>query len=377
MKMGHMDSRDRRTRVLRRTSGLRLAAALLAALALPAATHADAERDASHTTWARAAMLMYYTGKADDTKQIGVAKSRDGLNWKKFPGNPVLTPGAPGEWDDLAVTDAGVIREKNGNRLFLYYAGEGEGAEREEIGVAVSRDGVHFTKHPDNPVIPVGPPGSFDEFEVSNPMVVIRGGRYHLYYAAKGVNEAGEEIETTGLAVSDDGENWTKVGRALDVGLPGSFDQFEVSDPGIARISLLGRSGSFQGDPVLLNYYTAASGDTSVDPEGRRSIGMAFSRDGRDWFKVGRPVIEHGPDGAFDALRVGNVEPELLQNSVFAYYGGRTRVGDVHGEDVGAIGLAISKDGFTFEKLATPVLMPTAPWEGTLTANASVIILNH
>jgi predicted GH43/DUF377 family glycosyl hydrolase len=241
-------------------SGLRLAAALVAAQALPAATHADQGTNAANAAWgARAAMLMYYTGKAGDTKQIGVA---------------------------------------------------------------VSRDGVHFTKHPGNPVIPVGPPESFDEFEVSNPMVVISGRQYHLYYAAKGVNEAGEEVETTGLAVSDDGVSWTKVGRALDVGLPGTFDEFEVSDPGMTRVALRGRSGPFQGQPVLLNYYTAVSGDTSVDPEGRRSIGMAFSPDGRDWFKVARPVIEHGPDGAFDALRVGNVEPELLQNSVFAYYGG-------------------------------------------------------
>lgn len=302
-------------------------------------------------------LRLYYSAVDGETKRIGVARSHDGVNFQKSPANPILEPGPPDSFDQFAVTDPAVIRVRG--LYYLYYAGETED-EIEQIGLATSRDGVHFTKHPDNPVLKVGPPGSFDEQEVSNPMVLRRGGTWFMWYA--GVSE---DIESTGLALSLDGVHWTKfpANPVIPHGPEGSFDEIETSDPGIIEARFKHASGA-----LLLDYYTAVDADFSVDPEGNRSIGLAFSEDGIVWQKLDSPVLRTGEDDAFDSFRVGNAEVVLLNGAFHMYYGGKTA------EDVGSIGLATSEHGLVFEKHPQPILSPTEPWEGTVLANASVLM---
>ncbi len=38
---------------------------------------------------------MWYTGASSASAQIGYAESQDGLDWEKWPDNPVLSPGLP------------------------------------------------------------------------------------------------------------------------------------------------------------------------------------------------------------------------------------------------------------------------------------------
>lgn len=300
-------------------------------------------------------LRLYYSAVDGDTKRIGVATSHDGVNFQKSPANPILEPGPPGSFDQFAVTDPAVIRVRG--LYYLYYAGETQD-ELEQIGLATSHDGIHFTKHPDNPVLEVGPPGSFDEHEVSNPMVLRRGGIWFMWYA--GVSE---DIESTGLAFSLDGVQWTKYpgNPVLPHGPEGSFDEIEASDPGIIRAKFRHARGA-----LLFDYYTAVDADFSVDPEGNRSIGLAFSENGVVWQKLDSPVLAPGEDGTFDSFRVGNAEVVLLHGIFHMYYGGKSE------EDVGSIGLATSRSGLVFEKRSQPILSPSEPWEGTVLANASV-----
>lgn len=316
---------------------------------------ADLEQEARHG----ASLMMYYSGQVQDTKRIGLATSRDGVHFGRFRGNPVLGLGPAGAFDDVAVTDPAAIRV--GDKIFLYYAAESSELVGEQIGLSISEDGgFTFEKHAANPVISVGPAGSADELAVSNPMVLRIDGIFYCWYAAVDA----EEIERTGLATSQDGVHWTKVpsNPVIDVGPPGSFDELEVSDPGIIRLRLA--TGN-----LFLDYYTAVSTDTGQDPEGQRSIGLAFSLDGVNWAKLPFPTVETGPNGAFDSFRVGNAEVEFLRGKLFMYYGGR------EAEDIGSIGLALSRDGLNFTKRERPVLSPRpGTWEGTRIANASVIM---
>lgn len=84
----------------------------------------------------------------------------------------VLEPGAVGAWDrrlNGASSPAGLVR-KDG-RYYLYYIGasgdrvsDGGPAYR-SLGVAVSTDGITFTKHPSNPVIEHFPDGGYGNVE--------------------------------------------------------------------------------------------------------------------------------------------------------------------------------------------------------------------
>jgi hypothetical protein len=76
------------------------------------------------------------------TLQIGHAVSLDGVHWAKDPDNPVLRKGLAGEWDCDGTWDPCVIYEDG---LFkMWYGGEIAGSD--DWGYATSTDGTHFVK---------------------------------------------------------------------------------------------------------------------------------------------------------------------------------------------------------------------------------------
>jgi len=80
--------------------------------------------------------LMFYIGFLDiNVAQIGMARSRNGIdNWERFSGNPIISP-SPGEWDASACYKPFAIEEKN--RWMLWYNGRNESLE--QIGLAIHK----------------------------------------------------------------------------------------------------------------------------------------------------------------------------------------------------------------------------------------------
>ena len=72
----------------------------------------------------------------------------------KYAGNPILKEGPTGTWDDGGFSEAEVYYQ--GGAFHMFYGGAKLHPERmssqESIGYAYSFDGIHFTKHPKNPV---------------------------------------------------------------------------------------------------------------------------------------------------------------------------------------------------------------------------------
>lgn len=56
---------------------------------------------------------------------IGLARSRNLLDWERYPGNPIFERGEPGTWDEGAVWFATVYRHKD--KYLLWYEGTGCG----------------------------------------------------------------------------------------------------------------------------------------------------------------------------------------------------------------------------------------------------------
>ncbi len=142
--------------------------------------------------------LMYYQGFDGVLWQIGLASSADGINWKKHEGNPILRV-APGTWESVTCGAPEVVH--NGSTYSMMYTGF-DGSTY-AIGLATSTDGVRWTKHPTNPVLRKGPPGSWDQNSVTSIAMFHTSGRYYLLYG-------GGPYTGIGLATSTDLINWVK-----------------------------------------------------------------------------------------------------------------------------------------------------------------------
>lgn len=139
---------------------------------------------------------MYFTGYANQNQQwyIGFATSLDGINWTKNP-NPVLFSGSGWEYQ---ITAASMI--KKGNQYFLYYNGRSS-AYTEKVGLAISSDGINFTKYSGNPILTNDK--TWEGSGVMCPSIYQENSIYKMVYmSAQGTG--------FGFANSIDGINWTK-----------------------------------------------------------------------------------------------------------------------------------------------------------------------
>jgi predicted GH43/DUF377 family glycosyl hydrolase len=124
---------------------------------------------------------FYYWYQAGRPPRIGLARSLDGRQWRKQP-NPVLATGPRGSWDERGVADPYAIRTNE--FFYLFYLGQ-DRARRQRLGVARSRDGVNWEKLRANPVLELGAPGSFDENGLGEPAVWSSHGSWWMLYTGR------------------------------------------------------------------------------------------------------------------------------------------------------------------------------------------------
>ncbi|SDF40949.1 family 43 glycosylhydrolase [Terriglobus roseus] len=90
---------------------------------------------------------------------------------------PTLTPELP--WEHIC-TEAPSVVEHDGF-YYLFYAG-GWNNEPQQIGVARSHDGIHFTRLSDEPLLTNGAKGSWNSSESGHPGVLQVGNRTFLFF---------------------------------------------------------------------------------------------------------------------------------------------------------------------------------------------------
>lgn len=140
----------------------------------------------------------FYSGFDGEIWHTGVATSADGIKWTRR--GVVLSPD-PNGWDRGYIAANGSALWRNGEFLCWYEAGEHEGVKR--IGLARSSDGLHFRKEA-KAVLDVGPYRSWDERAVADPYVFETGGWLYMYYL--GQDRAARQ--RIGVARSRDGLSW-------------------------------------------------------------------------------------------------------------------------------------------------------------------------
>jgi len=91
----------------------------------------------------------------------GIASSDDGLTWSRAKDEPVLSVHQEdcGKWEKDCIYQPWLV-EHNGRYYNFYNAAEGH---IEQMGMALSDDIFRWKRYEHNPVIPIGPKGSYNE----------------------------------------------------------------------------------------------------------------------------------------------------------------------------------------------------------------------
>lgn len=129
---------------------------------------------------------------------------------------PVLQPGAKGEWDDQQVLAPHVLKTDNG--YAMYYSGV-NASGIQMIGMATSKDGVAWTKYNDpattekpyadsDPVFQPAEKGAWDGASVHQPRVFQTENGWIMIY--RGVSDMRGANMKLGLATSVDGVHWER-----------------------------------------------------------------------------------------------------------------------------------------------------------------------
>ncbi|KAL5761727.1 hypothetical protein ACOSP7_017991 [Xanthoceras sorbifolium] len=217
---------------------------------------------------------------------------------------------------------------KNPERFHIYNLGGENGSTAKILkslpGLAISQDGRHWARiegdHHSGALFDVGSDKDWDSLFISSPQVVFHGsGDLRMFYHSFDVEKGEFGI---GIARSRDGIKWVKLGKIMGGGIRGSFDEYGVKNPCVARKKKDGK------------YVMVYEG---VDADGKTSIGLAVSIDGlKDWRRFqDEAVLKTEAKEGWDNKGVGS--PCLVQidgdgDEWRLYYrgignGGRTGIG--------------------------------------------------
>lgn len=107
-------------------------------------------------------------------------------SWKQCCDSAVLKPEL--EWEQECIEAAATIVRYN--KVYLFYAGAYNNCPQ-QIGVAVSEDGIHFQRLFEDPIVKNGPEGSWNSSESGHPYIFEDDdGRVYLFY--QGNNDGGK-----------------------------------------------------------------------------------------------------------------------------------------------------------------------------------------
>jgi len=143
----------------------------------------------------------------------------------RYKGNPVLTRGGSGAWDEGRVDNPWVVYVGTDHKYKMWYSGRDGNDRNGQIGYAESDDGLSWTKSDSNPVFSDADiPGGYPNGMTEDPKVMVyrtsNGYRYIMIYNQYAF-DANWNVKGSVLRVarSSDGINWSKQSATVTGGL--------------------------------------------------------------------------------------------------------------------------------------------------------------
>lgn len=204
----------------------------------PAVIHHDGR-------WIMAYMGESMTGSFGASEKVGIATaSSPGGTWTKASGNPLITFGSGGEWDDTLIADPHLFFE-HGFYWIMYSGGGstiGDGTRPWSLGLAYALDPTGtWTKHADNPILSNGAGGTWEEKAAWRGSLYREDGLYSGVYG--GLNNA--------LSAAKGGN------FRLIVDLPASAVSFATPDIALGTAAAAGVAGTvIRSDSTIVAFDT-------------------------------------------------------------------------------------------------------------------------
>lgn len=255
---------------------------------------------------------MWYSSQYESKagpRGIGLATSVDGINWKRENGGHlVFTVRTKGNFDSAQILSPEV--HFDGHNYLMWYTGidgskNSTGLELERIGLAVSEDGIHWTRaNSGKPVLELGPSGSNDDVQVAYPSIIKEEKYYRMWYSAYAV----ASNHTIVAARSVDGVHWEreKGGKSV-TGLSPSI----AYAPGVTR---------WRGHYLM--FYTGWGTKSTA-----WGIYAAVSDDGLNWQMInrGETFVPFGESNDFDRDNMSHPFALTLGDRLLVWYTGFNR----------------------------------------------------
>ena len=129
---------------------------------------------------------LWFTGSNSNSDVgVGLAYSNDGIYWEEDQDSPVLMTLPSLEWESTYLTFPSVVEREDGSFLMVYM---GYNGTYRQVGIAYSQDGIQWTRYPSNPIIPHGEIGSWNQETSTGPSIaIIEPGVYRLWYAGNSI----------------------------------------------------------------------------------------------------------------------------------------------------------------------------------------------
>lgn len=258
------------------------------------------------------------------------------LHVERFVGNPILSPRADHPYQVSIYNPAVLFHE---GTFYMLFRGQPDTEVTGLIGIATSKDGVHFRVH-EEPIIV--PEFEYERSGCEDPRLVRLDGRFVCTYVGKdGRNDIGHLC----MAVSSDMRGWSKLGVVL-VPKPGKWYARQIKAGAVFPFRVRGRYAMvFLGE--RRPWHTA--------------IGIAFSDDFVHWTIPEQSVVLAPRTGYFDSMGVEpGPPPILLDEGILLLYNGWNE------EKVHCIGAALldpEEPRRVLWRSDTPLLEPEQPWE--------------
>ena len=215
------------------------------------------------------------------------------VNFTPSPGNPVLSPGAPGSWDEN-IRERGWFMYENGTYHVWYGGWQGAYSlstpRLVKLGYAYSTDGVHWTKYSGNPI--------YTQDWIEDVAVVKDGNTYYMYAEDEYTGDGDGAL--INLFTSTDKINWTKYGTVI---YPGGAD-WEAHDVGTPTVWK-------ESNTWYLLYEGLGNGIAG-------QVGLATSSDGRNWTRYANNPVLSNPLGANLDIAIDSI---IRINGVYYAYG--------------------------------------------------------
>jgi hypothetical protein len=210
------------------------------------------------------------------------------------------------------------------------------------------------------PILQPGPPGTFDEHGTMVADVIAHDGKYYMYYMGWQRSAAVPYVNMLGLAVSDDGETFTKVSDGPVIGISRKLPF------GIGNVSVLVEGGVFR--MWYTHYRPWIAGPHGYRPN--YDIRYASSANGLDW-DVGKQCIAPASDN--EALATPCVR--RINGKYHMWYSCRPGV-DASGRSGGyRVGYAVSDDGMDWQRAddAISLDVSSAGWDSEMICYPDVL----